>query len=95
MLLVPIYFACSNPLFFSHSDIIFYLHTTLLAPLQSDMLALILSNLLALLLSSLFLSIILHSASIVSDYYPQLCLICSILSVSSLLISDFFAHDPL
>ena len=43
----------------------------------------------------LFFSIFLHSASIVSDHHPQICLLRSAHSISSLLISDFSAHAPL
>ena len=55
------------------------LHTYILYPLYSD--------LLAILLSTSFLSILFNPASIGSDHYPQICILHSDLSISSLIIS--------
>ena len=87
ILLAITHFSWSNPLYFSHSDLILSLRATLLDPLLSDMLGL--------LLSTSFFSILLHSDSIISDHFSQLCLLCSIRPVSHLLIYDFSTHYPL
>ena len=87
VLLDPFYFNFSNPLYFAHSNLLLSIRAALLDPLHS--------KILSLLLSIPFFFIFLHSASIVSDHSPQLCLVRSVLSVSFLLIYDWSTHDTL
>ena len=64
-----------------------YFRTILISPLCSDLLSIF--------LYTSFFSVFLHSASIVSGHYPHICLLQSVCSVSSLILSYLYAHAPL
>ena len=77
------------------SALIFSLLPSILYPRPYSLSDPICSDLLAILLSASFFFVLLHSASIVSNRSPWLCLLRSACSVSSLLISDFSNHANL